>query len=94
MTQDKGASDLLEKAARTVGDDENVEGYRDGFDLNSPEPSLNRSARYRHSFECGRADREGRPAYGGLAAALEHADRALADDIAAGMLDSLTGDTR
>jgi hypothetical protein len=40
--------------------DEMVQGYRDGFDLNSPEPSENRSASYRHGFANGRADRAGK----------------------------------
>ena len=35
-----------------------VEGYRDGFDLDSPEPNDNRSAAYRHCFWRGRDDAE------------------------------------
>jgi hypothetical protein len=38
-----------------------VEGYRDGFDLSSPEPSDNRSHSYRHGFANGRDDRAGKP---------------------------------
>lgn len=38
-----------------------AEGYRDGRDRETPEPSANRSAAYRHSFEVGRAEVEGRP---------------------------------
>lgn len=41
--------------------DDMVDGYRDGFDLNSPEPSDNRSHSYRHGFKNGRADRSGKP---------------------------------
>lgn len=41
--------------------DEMLEGYRDGFNPDSPEPSANRSESYRHGFACGRADRAGRP---------------------------------
>lgn len=32
------------------------EGYRDGRDRNAPEPTANRSAAYRHSFNVGRAE--------------------------------------
>ena len=35
---------------------EMVAGYLDGRDPNSPEPSANRSASYRHGFEMGRND--------------------------------------
>lgn len=38
-----------------------VDGYMDGFDLNSPEPSANRSRSYRHGFANGRDDRRGKP---------------------------------
>jgi hypothetical protein len=40
---------------------EMLDGYFDGLDLNSPEPSGNRSASYRHGFLNGRDDRKGRP---------------------------------
>lgn len=36
---------------------EMVEGFRDGYDLNAPEPSDNRSHSYRHGFKAGRNDR-------------------------------------
>jgi hypothetical protein len=39
--------------------DEMVQGYLDGFDLNAPEPSSNRSDSYRHGFANGRADQIG-----------------------------------
>ena len=39
---------------------EMVEGYLDGRDLSSPEPSANRSHSYRHGFASGREDRSGR----------------------------------
>ena len=39
---------------------EMIEGYSDGFDPNSPEPSANRSHSYRHSFIAGRMDRTGK----------------------------------
>lgn len=39
---------------------EMIAGYIDGFDLNSPEPSENRSASYRHGFKNGRADKTGK----------------------------------
>ena len=38
---------------------EMVEGYRDGYDLNAPEPSANRSNSYRHGFAVGRAEKNG-----------------------------------
>lgn len=44
-----------------VTDAEFVAGYRDGRDPNSPEPSDNRSHRYRHSFMVGRAEIVGKP---------------------------------
>lgn len=34
-----------------------VEGYMDGYDLNAPEPTANRSHSYRHSFWIGRAEK-------------------------------------
>jgi hypothetical protein len=37
------------------------EGYIDGRDPTSPEPSDNRSHAYRHSFEVGRAEIAGNP---------------------------------
>ena len=40
---------------------EMIEGYLDGLDLSSPEPSLNRSHCYRHGFANGRDDRRGKP---------------------------------
>ena len=36
--------------------DDMVQGYRDGRDLTSPEPSGNRSHSYRHGFKAGRND--------------------------------------
>lgn len=41
--------------------DEFVEGYRDGRNPDSPEPSANRSHSYRHSFAVGRAELKGNP---------------------------------
>jgi hypothetical protein len=41
--------------------DEMVQGYLDGFDLNNPEPSENRSHSYRHGFANARDDRAGMP---------------------------------
>lgn len=37
-------------------DDEFAAGYRDGRDPTTPDPSMNRSAAYRHSFAVGRAE--------------------------------------
>lgn len=39
---------------------DDVQGYLDGRDPDSPEPSQNRSAIYRHCFEVGRREAEGR----------------------------------
>lgn len=36
--------------------DEMVQGYRDGLNRDSPEPSANRTRSYRHGFANGRAD--------------------------------------
>ncbi len=38
-----------------------VEGYMDGLDPASPEPSTNRSASYRHGFQNGRDDLTRKP---------------------------------
>jgi hypothetical protein len=38
-----------------------VEGYLDGLDPNSPEPSSNRTLSYRHGFANGRDDLHKRP---------------------------------
>jgi hypothetical protein len=37
-----------------------IEGYCDGFNLDCPEPSGNRSRSYRHGFANGRADKSGK----------------------------------
>ena len=37
-----------------------IAGYQDGRDLSAPWPSDNRSAVYRHCFEVGRREAEGR----------------------------------
>ena len=39
-----------------TGTDDMLEGYFDGLDPSSPEPSANRSASYRHGFANGRDD--------------------------------------
>ena len=56
-----------------------IEGYMDGYDLNAPEPSANRSESYRHSFYIGRAEKLGLPitSFQELDA---HADWAIAVD--------------
>jgi hypothetical protein len=41
----------------TPANEEMVQGFRDGYDLNAPEPSGNRSHSYRHGFKAGRNDR-------------------------------------
>ena len=41
--------------------DEMVAGFLDGYKLDNPEPSANRSHSYRHGFANGRDDRNGKP---------------------------------
>ena len=36
---------------------EMIEGFQDGYDLDAPEPSENRSHSYRHGFKAGRNDK-------------------------------------
>lgn len=58
---------------------EMLDGYRDGLDLSSPEPSDNRSLSYRHGFANGRDDRQGEPR--AIAAELrQQADEAMEAD--------------
>jgi hypothetical protein len=45
----------------TTDDTEHFNGYKDGRDPTSPEPSANRSWCYRHSFAVGRAEIENNP---------------------------------
>jgi hypothetical protein len=63
----------------TKSSDEMVEGYLDGRDLNSPEPSDNRSHSYRHGFANGRDDRAGKPRASAAVLRLQ-ADAAIAAD--------------
>jgi hypothetical protein len=42
---------------RRPANDEMVQGFRDGYDADAPEPSANRSASYRHGFMCARIDK-------------------------------------
>lgn len=37
--------------------EEMIQGFRDGCDLDAPEPSDNRSHSYRHGFKAGRNDK-------------------------------------
>lgn len=46
---------------RQSAEEEMLEGFLDGFDLDSPEPSDNRSRSYRHGFANGRDDRRRQP---------------------------------
>jgi len=55
---------IVGESAQNAVNAEMVEGYSDGFDLNNPEPSANRSHSYRHGFAVGRADRNREPAFG------------------------------
>ena len=61
---------------RRPANDEMMQGYMDGYDLDAPEPSENRSESYRHSFYVGRAEKLGLP----MASAAEieaHAELAM-----------------
>lgn len=42
---------------RKEAEDDMVLGFRDGYDLNAPWPSNNRSHSYRHGFTNGRRDK-------------------------------------
>ncbi len=59
--------------------DDMVLGYLDGFDLDIPEPSANRSASYRHGFANGRDDRRGK-ARAPAAQLRIDAEQAMAED--------------
>jgi hypothetical protein len=61
--------------------DEMIEGYRDGRDPDSPEPSANRSASYRHGFSNGRDDHAGSPRAAAQMLRLM-ADKAIKEDVA------------
>lgn len=62
-------------------EDEMLEGYMDGLDLNSPEPSSNRSHSYRHGFANARDDRRHEPRDSAPALRAE-ADKAIKRDMA------------
>lgn len=49
------------QTTKPIANADMVEGYMDGFDQSSPEPSANRSASYRHGFANGRDDLNGKP---------------------------------
>lgn len=60
--------------------DEMVQGYMDGYDLDAPEPSENRSHSYRHGFLVGRSEKvRGKPA-APWSALLELSEEAMARD--------------
>ncbi len=61
-------------------EDEMVQGYMDGFDLSSPEPSSNRSYSYRHGFKNGRADKSGKPFWSNIQEARDLAEVCIAAD--------------
>jgi len=66
--------------AGNPANEEMVQGYRDGGDLDNPEPSDNRSHSYRHGFANGRADRVGKPAFPSAHVARTLADAAMEKD--------------
>ena len=69
------SSDLPMKPAN----DDMAQGYLDGRDLNSPEPSGNRSHSYRHGFMVGRSEKLGRKA-GSYETLVRAADAAMEKD--------------
>lgn len=56
-----------------------IEGYRDGRDPDSPEPSANRSASYRHGHAVGRSELN-RTWLGRFEDIIAAADRAMTED--------------
>jgi hypothetical protein len=60
--------------------DEMLLGYREGFDLDIPEPSENRSASYRHGFANGRADKTGKSRGMSFEELIRQADLAMLSD--------------
>ncbi len=67
-----------------IANDEMVQGFRDGCDLNAPEPSDNRSHSYHHGFKAGRNDKlpNDQKPFGGMSAdeVRRMADEAMARD--------------
>ncbi len=61
--------------------DEMVVGYLDGFNLENPEPSENRSESYRHGFANGRADKSGKSRGLCLEELSRMADQAMLNDM-------------
>jgi hypothetical protein len=59
---------------------EMLECYMDGFDVDAPEPSANRSYSYRHGFAVGRADKAGKPLCPTIQETERLADAAMAAD--------------
>jgi hypothetical protein len=45
----------------TPANQDMIDGYMDGWDLDNPEPSANRSRSYRHGFANARDDKRGQP---------------------------------
>jgi hypothetical protein len=69
-----------------MANEEMIEGFRDGYDLDAPEPSDNRSHSYRHGFKAGRNDKlpHGQGPFHGISAEeiREMAAKAIAKDCA------------
>lgn len=64
---------------RNAAERDMVEGYLDGLNAESPEPSHNRSASYRHGFANGRDDKRREPR-AGTALLRQWAEEAITDD--------------
>jgi hypothetical protein len=65
--------------------EEMARGYLDGYDLDAPEPSANRSACYRHGFANGRAEKLHKWPRASYDVLMRLADEAIAADMASTM---------
>lgn len=68
------------KSSCKPANEEMVSGYMDGYDLNAPEPSANRSHSYRHGFMVGRAEKSGGKSPASFDRLTKLADEAMAKD--------------
>jgi hypothetical protein len=69
---------------RKEAEDDMVQGFMDGYDLNAPAPSGNRSHSYRHGFANGRRDKGLLPLWGNIAQAREMAENCIVADMHGG----------
>mgnify|MGYP003443714893 CR=1 FL=1 len=66
-----------------MANDEMIQGYRDGRNLENPEPNDNRSHSYRHGFKAGRSDVTHTLQFPSVQAAIEMANEAVSKDASA-----------